>query len=121
MDSMLLMPTARHYLAQILLRACTTTPGAVLSAHVTPQKALPHALPSTASAARLPDLMAPSSVALSRWSPHTNRPDPSDTGRLKSVGGACRSRGGSGGAGGMGRGGGEQSARCSSTSKHYGL
>lgn len=43
----------------------------------------------TASAARRPDFSAPSSVAVSRWSPHTKRPLVRFTALLKSVGGAC--------------------------------
>ena len=42
-----------------------------------------------ASAARLPDRSAPSSVAASLWSPQTNSPFPRLTGRSKFVGGTC--------------------------------
>lgn len=48
-----------------------------------------HRLFRTASAARLPERRAPSKVAASRWSPHTNKLPPKLTCRSRSVGGAC--------------------------------
>ena len=39
-----------------------------------------------ASAARRPDIIAPSNVAGARWSPHTYSPSPRSTVRAKSVG-----------------------------------